>query len=337
MNDNDTQGLRIIYNKFACLYIAMQQYTKVIEYCQKLISISQPNSIHLGMCYGNAGIAYMKLGYYEMAEKCFTLELDIAQTIQNRSEEANAIHRLGLLHYRKGERIKGDQCFQQALEIAKSIGAVRIEEQILKNIELKKEEDDEYVQLEAKAIKFSDECNHFIFDAIEKNGRPGTNGKCTEITVKKYQPIIVKDNFAIFDFSPKTGNVATNYEELSKQLKISLKGQYQTIDWFDVHRTFGECYEAREGTNIQLVVRNESNLDCTIFIVYVNFEGNIITLSFVDGYQRVIAKRSMKHLTIGALERVPDQSKKICLVKTFAQFHGFTPFLVCTQPIIVTQ
>src|SRR5690606_25537316 len=71
MNDNDTQGLRIIYNKFACLYIAMQQYTKVIEYCQKLISISQPNSIHLGMCYGNAGIAYMKLGYYEMAEKCF--------------------------------------------------------------------------------------------------------------------------------------------------------------------------------------------------------------------------------------------------------------------------
>src|SRR5690606_29021889 len=25
MNDNDTQGLRIIYNKFACLYIAMQQ------------------------------------------------------------------------------------------------------------------------------------------------------------------------------------------------------------------------------------------------------------------------------------------------------------------------
>ncbi len=110
-----------LYGNMAEVLIDEGGYEESLKYCEKGLSLIDEENIKRVRLLNKKGWAFIRQGDYDEAIQVFSKELDLAESLDDREERAQALHDLGTVRLRKGDHDKAEDLLKRAIEIGQKV------------------------------------------------------------------------------------------------------------------------------------------------------------------------------------------------------------------------
>ncbi len=114
-SDQDEKGE--IYGQMAMVHEEKGDYEESLRIAETGLSIVDKNSISRCHLLKSKGWALLRQGQYDRSISTFKEELELANELGNKAENAQAFHDIGTVFLRKGDYDKAEKYLQQAIEL----------------------------------------------------------------------------------------------------------------------------------------------------------------------------------------------------------------------------
>jgi len=217
-----------------------KDYHKVIKQCNNLLkrvnkidTIEQKNPV-----LSTLGLAHLGLKQYELAEKCFTEHLELAQSVDNKGLSYDL---LGKLYLKLKKYDQALSCFKKALNIYKNLSSMQTNHNIIKNVALtyeKKGDKNKSLMFYKKYVKQLEKNNKEKFKLSKKNQKKIIQGLESEFKNQKNESrlksstllLSITHNEILYEVINNLESDSYNKNKLIQQIKNKIDTK---IDWTD--------------------------------------------------------------------------------------------------------